>query len=252
MLSRLIWLSLSASLFLSAAAFGQTIFHYNNIDDQTGWQSCSACAGGKNSSNNYSGPVKVSSPSLDGSSAQFSLKNPWPTYANVLWWRNELAGGSDHNSIAGLHNFVYDLYYYIKKPSFSQALEFDVTQTVCDGACTSGTSTRYTYGTECNVKQTRTWRLWDPARGWVSTGIKCDIPSYRWTHLVFEFQRTSTNQIKYISITVNGHKYYLNQANNPTPLSVQADDFNADYQMDGDFHGHPYVTWLDEINLSAW
>lgn len=252
MLSRFGW-PVSATMLISVAVFAQTTtLHYYNIDDQTGWQSCSVCAGGQNSSSNYSGPVKVSAPSMDGSSAQFSLKNPWPTYANVLWWRNELAGGSDHNTIASLHNFVYDLYYYIKKPSFSQALEFDVTQTVCDGTCTSGTSTRYKYGTECNVQSTGTWRVWDPTVGWVNTGIRCSAPAYTWNHLVLQFQRTATNQVKYVSITVNGTTHYLNKVVNATPLSVQADDFNADFQMDGDFHGHPYVAWLDEINLTAW
>lgn len=242
----------TVAILVSATAVAQTMHRYTNIDEQTGWQSCSACAGGQNSSSNYSGPVKVSSPSLDGSSAQFAIKNPWPTYANVLWWKNQLAGGADHNTIASLHNFVYDLYFYVKQPTLSQALEFDVTQTICDGSCTSGTSKRYTYGTECNVQQTATWRIWDPARGWVSTGIRCNIPSYRWNHLVLQFQRTSSNQIRYVSLTMNGMTHYLNQTNNSTPLSVQADDFNADFQMDGDFRGHPYVTWLDKINLTAW
>lgn len=239
-------------LAFTVAGMGQTVYKWTNIDEQTGWQSCSACAGGKNSSNNYSGPINVSSPSLDGKSAQFAIKYPWPSYANVLWWKNELAGGGDHAKIASLYNFTYDLYYYIKQPRNSQALEFDVSQTICDGDCTSGTSKRYTFGTECNRKTTGTWRLWDASQGWVSTGIPCSIPQYSWVHLVYEFQRTSTNQLKYISLTINGTKYYLNKTANPLALSVQADDFNADFQMDGDFRGHPYTTWLDKITLTAW
>jgi len=241
-------------LLSSAAALAQTTLHFNNIDDQTGWSSCSACAGGKNSSSNYSGPVKVFWPSLDGSSAKFSIKNPWPSYANVLWWKNQLMGATDHSTIAGIHNITYDLYFYIKKPQASQALEFDVTQTICNSnPCTStSTSTRYTYGTECNRVDTGTWRVWNGG-AWVSTGIPCSMQSFRWNHVVWQFQRnTTTNQITFVSLTYNGATHYVNQTASPVTIQAPADDFNADFQMDGNFKGNPYDTWLDKINLTAW
>ncbi|HET8667489.1 MAG TPA: hypothetical protein VFM10_05875 [Terriglobales bacterium] len=240
-------------LLVCAAATAQTKLKWSDIDQQSGWQACSTCAGGQNSSNNFSGPTRSISPSLDGWAAKFSINSPWPKYANVFWWRQELAGAGDHTTIAGLHNFTYDLWYYIKQPSYSQALEFDVTQTICDGNCTSGTSTRYIYGHECNNLQTRTWRVWDSAGGkWVDTGIACKILPYQWIHLVFQTQRTSDNKVLFVTLSVNGKTYYINKTFSPKPLSVQADDLNADFQMDGDSAGHPYSTWLDKMNLTAW
>lgn len=256
MFVRLIRLGICASVLVSAVmVFSQTdALHFNNIDEQTGWQSCSACAGGQNSSNNYSGPVKVSSPSMDGSSAKFAIKSPWPSYANVLWWKNQLVGAAGHSTIAGLHNITYDLYFYIKKPTSAQALEFDVTQTICnDNPCTaSSKSTRYVYGTECNRNTTGTWRVWDGAK-WVSTGVSCRMPSYKWNHVVWQFQRDpNTDQITFLTLTFNGSTSYINRTFPPVTINAPADDFNADFQMDGDFKGRPYATWLDEINLTAW
>ncbi len=61
-----------ALLIAATAAFAGTTYY--NIDDMSGWSSCGACAG-----IGGSGPVgtywmrHVSSPSLDGSSAEFYL-----------------------------------------------------------------------------------------------------------------------------------------------------------------------------------
>ncbi len=245
----------AAFVLSAAAAFSQTTYKWTNIENQSGWQSCSACAGGTNSSGNFSGPIQTTSPSLDGLSARFSLKYPWPSYANALWWKNELMGSSGHATIATLYGFTYDLYYYIKKPSFSQALEFDLTQTICnDNPCTSTSqSTRYKYGTECNRSQ-GVWRIWNGS-AWLSTGIACNMPAYTWNHLHFEFARTSNNQVKYISLTANGVKHYLSNGTSyiyaPITINAPADDFNADFQMDGDFNGHPYDTWIDEMTMTA-
>lgn len=253
--TRLLRTVLSAAISMSATvAFSQTLT-YTNIENQSGWQSCSVCAGGKNSSNNFSGPIQTTSPSLDGLSARFSLKYPWPVYANALWWKQELLGAADHATISTLHSFTYDLYYYIKKPNYSQALEFDVTQTLCnDNPCTAtSTSTRYKYGTECN-HQMGVWRIWN-GTAWLSTGITCHMPAYTWNHLHFEFARTSNNMVQFISLTANGTTHYLSNGTSyiypPITINAPADDFNADFQMDGDFHGHPYDTWIDEMTLIA-
>lgn len=252
-IARLVLCACTAIIATAAFAQNGNKLYYYNIDDKGGWQSCSACAGGLNSSSNYSGPVKVSYPSRDGSSAQFSIRNPWPSYANVLWWNDQLAGAADHSTIAGIYNMQYDLYYYIKQPQHSQALEFDVTQTICnDNPCTAASkSTRYTYGTECNRNSTGTWRVWSGSQ-WINTGVRCDMPSYTWNHLIWNFQRTSANQVRFISFTYNGRTYYVNCTFSPVAINAPADDFNADFQMDGDFRGHPYTTWIDTMNLTAW
>src|SRR5438552_3218317 len=90
----------------------------SSIDQMTGWTSCSSCAGygGTGAVTAHSLTQNLSSPSLDGKSAQFSISGT-TAYANALWWKQ--LGGKD-----SAHNFIYDVYYYIKTPTAPQALEF--------------------------------------------------------------------------------------------------------------------------------
>jgi len=244
-------------LLFATSLYAQTQKIFSNIDEQSGWESCSTCAGGANSTTNYSGPTIVSSPSLDGRAAQFSFTAPLLPYTNALWWRQELQGAADAAEIKTYRNFRYDLWYYIKDVQASQALEFDVNQTICDGTCppptptTPTTSMRYIFGTECNLKNTKTWRIWDGVKGWVNTNIACTVTPYKWIHLVYEFQRAA-DRVYYISLTIDGRKYYVNRRQKPYKLNVPADDLNVAFQMDGTQEGTPYSTWLDKIMLTVW
>src|SRR5882762_1604065 len=93
-----------------------------NIDQMTGWASCTVCAGA-----NAAGPVAIYSmvenqvsPSLDGASAKFSISGTTP-YADALWWKQ--LGAADSAT-----NLKYDVAFYITNPGVSQALEFDNNQ----------------------------------------------------------------------------------------------------------------------------
>jgi len=90
-----------------------------NIDQMTGWASCTVCAGA-----NAAGPVATysmvenqASPSLDGASAQFSITGT-TTYSDALWWKQ--LGAADSAT-----HLKYDVAFYITNPGVSQALEFD-------------------------------------------------------------------------------------------------------------------------------
>lgn len=210
---------------------------FSNIDQMTGWGSCSSCAGawGSGPVAPYSMQIGVSNPSRDGRSAQFNLGGSVP-YSNALWWK-QLGANS------GVRNFVYDLYFYIKNPDASQALEFDVNQS------TGGK--KYIFGTECTFKDGAVWKVWDYTRGWISTGIACSKPAaYTWHHLTFEFQRTSDNRVKFISVTMNGKKSYINRVYNGQPSG--ANEVNVAFQMDGDYKQTDYSVWLDNVKLSYW
>src|SRR5262249_57111810 len=100
-------------------------------------------------------------------------------YSNAIWWK-QLGANS------GASHFVYDLYYYIKTPSAAQALEFDVNQ--------SRYGKKFIFGTECDIKGTHTWHVYDPYdHAWKSTSIACNVPTaYKWNHVVFEFTRTDS------------------------------------------------------------
>ncbi|GAC1648832.1 MAG: hypothetical protein NVS9B15_07790 [Acidobacteriaceae bacterium] len=211
---------------------------FDNIDQMTGWQSCSACAGAGGS-----GPVTPFSqtqfqatPSLDGQSSQFWLGGTSKVpYADALWWKQL---GPQPNAM----NFVYDLYFYAQTPQYAQAMEFDVNQSV--------NGKKYTFGTQCNIRGGAQWDVWDGAT-WQHTGITCNMPSaYTWHHVVLEFQRTSANQAKFIAVTLDGTRNYINRTYNP--IAVNAAELNTAFQIDGDYAQHNYSVWVDKMKLYYW
>ncbi len=212
--------------------------YYSNIDQTTGWGSCDACAGagGSGPTAVYSMAINQASPSLDGRSATFYLGGPTP-YSSALWWK-QLGGNSN------VRNFVYDLYFYLKNPGASQALEFDVNQSL--------NGQKFIFGTQCDYKNHKDWDVWDTAnRVWVKTGIPCNPPqAYTWNHLVLEFQRTTGNKALFIAVTLNGQKSYINRSF--YPMGVSAYELNTAFQMDGNGYATPYQTWIDKMNLIAW
>jgi len=221
---------------MSGVALAQTTF--SNLDQKTGWQSCSACAGagGTGAIATHSTSSGISSPSMDGNSRKFSVGGS-NKYANALWWK-QLGG----NSSAG--HFVYDLYYYIKTPSAPQALEFDVNQ--------SRSGKKFIFGTECDFNGSHTWKVYDPYNHvWRSTSIACNRPTaYKWNHIVLEFNRTSTGKTGFITVTINGYKHYFNRAYSPRSSSVS--EINVAFQMDLNGSATDYSVWLDKVKLTYW
>lgn len=210
---------------------------FADVEEITGWSSCDACAGA-----NGTGPTaphsitqNIASPSMDGKAAEFWLGGE-TKYSNALWWKQ--LGARDSAS-----KFTYDLYFYLKNPSVAQALEFDVNQTV--------NGKMYVFGTECNLKGSKTWRIWDYNLHWLSTGIPCTVPTaYQWHHLVWEFQRTSDGRTHFISVTLDGKKSYIDQKLTPRPKTTR--ELNVAFQMDGNSTMTDYSTWLDNVTLKIW
>jgi len=225
---------LGITLALGASAAAATT--YSNIDQMSGWQHCTVCAGkgGNGSVAAFSMAQNVSSPSMDGRSARFFLGGSTP-YSNALWWK-QLGSNS------GVGNFIYDLYFYMKNPAAAQALEFDVNQSL--------NGKKYIFGTECSFKR-HMWDVYDPLnRRWVQTSIACAMPkAYTWHHLVLEFRRSSS-KVNFVSVTINGKKAYFNRAY--YPRSSSAREINVAFQMDGDKAQTDYTVWLDNVKLTYW
>lgn len=115
-----------------------------------GWDSCSVCAGrgGDGPGTDHGLQQHIGTPSLSGSSSQFSAGGvPWGA---ALWWKQ--VGGNDD-----VNNLHYSLDFYMENPGAAQALEFDVNQ--------NAGGLRYIFGTECDIKDTGTWRVWDSQPG---------------------------------------------------------------------------------------
>lgn len=235
----------------------------SGIQNMPGWQSCSAdfpagsqragqlCAAG-----NKNVPVStmtqgVSSPAMDGQSAEFSMSapggapNPTYGYSNELYF-NAIAGGNN------VSHFVYDLYFWIDNPDAPQALEFDLNQAFDDTG--AGNPQRWVWGSECNFKGETPgrWDIWDDAAGvWVPTSVPCNpFPANSWNHLTWTVERAG-NQVHYISLEVNGQTYQVDTYyDNQQGWTLE--EIDTAFQMDLDYNADPYHVWLDEVSLTAY
>lgn len=209
----------------------------SNIDQLAGWQSCTTCAGagGNGPSALFSVAQFQVSPSMDGSSAKFSISGSTP-YSDALWWRQLGANNA-------AQNFKYEVFFYLTNPNAAQALEFDANQ--------SNGAHKFIFGTQCNIRNGSHWDVWGGTAGvWENTGIACTVPSaFTWHHLVWEFQRTASSTV-FIGFTLDGVTHYVNRSYPAVASGVN--ELNVAFQMDGDFAMHAYSTWLDKVSLTSW
>lgn len=209
---------------------------YYAVDQMSGWQVCTACAGvvGVPDATSSFAQNQVS-PSMDSKSMKFSIGGTTP-YRNALWYKGFGANSSSH--------FVFDTYFYLTTPNYSEALEFDLNQYI--------NGRKYIWGHQCSPKWSGTWDTWNQSTGhWESTGIPCPVfPAYKWNHVIIEVERTPDNQLHFVSITYNGVKKYVNRYRASTGTSWNG--FSIDFQMDGDSAQHDYSAWLDKLNVSRW
>ena len=84
---------------------------------------------------------------------------------------------------------------------------------------------------------------------WVPTGIACNPVSNAWNHLTIQVQRTSSNQLLYESITLNGVTSPVEQYYNPGS-AVGWYGVTVNYQMDGNSKQSAYSIYLDQLTFS--
>ena len=231
---------------------------FTNLHQQSGWTGyallpslyniCNSCVPAGPQAT-WSMTQSVSSPSLSGNSTQMEIGGA-TVYSDILW-NNHLIGNfssqgmpdNNHTIIPNLHNFTYDVYFYVDDPSISQAVEFDINQFV------GGNS--YIWGHECRIAGGNEWDIWDnPGQKWHPTGVACNPLANSWNHLTLQVQRTSDNQLLFQSITLNGETATLNYSENPTPTTWYGVTIN--YQQDGNYQQTPYSVWLDQLNFTYW
>ncbi len=192
----------------------------------------------------------VSSPSMDGISTRTYYGGGTTKWADILW-NNHLIGDFSSQGlpdfsktlVPSLHNFTYDVYFWIGNTSDSQGLEFDINQFV------GGKS--YIWGHECRIDGGHEWDTWgNQTQKWVPSGIPCNPKSNAWNHLTLSVQRTSDGHLLFKSITLNGYTAPLNRYDWPTSTSWYGVTVN--YQIDSDFYKTPYSVYLDKFTFSAW
>jgi hypothetical protein len=240
------------TITVSGGSTGGGTFY--NLQSGAGWtgygqlppyyQDCSSCG----SSVTWSTSQNVSSPSLDGKAMQFNIGGNLP-YSDVLW-NNHLIGDFSSQGlpdtaktlVPSLHNFTYDVWFYGTNFGPAQALEFDINQFF--------NNLGYTWGHECRVAGGNEWDIWDNVNlKWIPTGIACYPNLNAWNHLTIQVQRTSSNQLLYQTITLNGVKNTLNSTY--APFSAPGwYGVTVNFQLDGNSKQQSYTTYLDELNFT--
>jgi hypothetical protein len=212
-----------------------------------GWGICSTCSSA-GPELKWSWTPNISSPSMDSISTKSVYGGGTVQWADVLW-NNHIVGSFssqglpdyNHTLVPTLHNFTYDVYFWVSKASASQALEFDINQ------FTGGQS--FIWGHECRIAGGHEWDVYDNLHHkWVPTGVPCNPVSSAWNHLIIKVQRTSNNQLLYKSITLNGNTATLNHYESPNTTSWNGVTIN--YQLDGNRYGTPYTVYLDKLNFT--
>jgi hypothetical protein len=190
----------------------------------------------------------IKNPSLSGDATQFNIGGDMD-YSDVLW-NNHLIGDfssqglpdTNHTLVPTLHNFTYDVYFYSSQIGNSQALEFDINQFFNGMA--------FTWGHECRIAGGNEWDVWNGATGqWVPTGIPCYPLNNQWNHLTIQVQRTSSNQLLYQSITLNGQTYTLNWIEG-TYSAPGWWGITVNYQMDGNYAQWAYDVYVDKLSFT--
>ena len=231
---------------------------FQNLHQQSGWtgygllptayEICSTCLP-NGPQITWAMTQGVVSPSRSGDSSRMDIGGQ-TVYSDVLW-NNHLIGDFssqglpdyNHTLVPTIHNFIYDVYFYVQDVGASQALEFDINQFV------NGQS--FIWGHECRIGGGNEWDIWDnPGQTWHPTGIPCNPVANAWNHLVIHAQRTSDNHLLFQSIKLNGQTSVLNYYENPTPTTWYGVTIN--YQQDGNYKQSPYSVWLDNLNFSYW
>ncbi|MBZ5681992.1 MAG: hypothetical protein LAO24_17980 [Acidobacteriia bacterium] len=190
----------------------------------------------------------ITSPSLSGKAAKFNIGGTTP-YSDVLWNNHLIGDGSSqgmldsaHKIVPTIHNLTYDVYFYGTNLSLAENLEFDLAQFVDDLG--------FMFGTECRMVSGQQWAVWDNVDSkWDSTGIPCKPLSNSWNHLIVQVERTSSNQLLYKSITLNGVTSTLNWTYNPFSAPGWY-GIVVNFQLDGNYKQSSYSVYLDKLNVT--
>lgn len=211
------------------------------------WGICSSCSS-SGPELKWSWTQNISSPALDGNSTRSTYGGGTVQWGDVLF-NNHIVGNfssqglfdTNHTLVPKMHSFTYDVYFWIKDASVSQALEFDINQ------FTGGKS--FIWGHECRIAGGHEWDIYDNINHkWVPTGVPCNPKSGAWNHVVINVQRTSGNQLLFKTISLNGNTATINKTYSPTSSSWNGITIN--YQIDGNRYGTAYDVYIDKLNFT--
>ncbi|HZP62470.1 MAG TPA: hypothetical protein VFB28_03565 [Terriglobales bacterium] len=233
-----------SSLLLTALLGGlsqATTKTFTHIDDSnTGWGSCTSCAGGAHNADSYWMAQFQTSPAKDGSSTQLYISAS-KSYSNALFW-NKL-GAQDYAT-----HFTWDFWIYVGPNSVNaQTLEYDMFQDVG--------GREYMFGSQCNYAS-KYWDVWNGSTShWIQTTLPCTKWSVStWHHIVWNYHRTTTDTKMYFdSLTLDGvvHNLNMNEPSAPLPKGW-SDGLGVQWQLDTAGSALTFSEWVDEVKLTIW
>lgn len=197
----------------------------------------------------WSWTQNVASPSMDGKTTKSVYGGGTVQWSDAFWNVHLIGDMSSQgvkdpnkNIVPNLHDFTYDVYFWVGNINNSQALEFDINQFV------EGKS--HIWGHECRIAGGHEWDTWNnAAKHWVPSGIPCYPVSNAWNHLTLNVQRTPAGKLLFHTISLNGKTATLDRYDDPTKTSWHGITIN--YQIDGNKQITPYTVYVDKLTFTA-
>lgn len=208
---------------------------------------CTSCGSGIT----WSMKQGITSPSMSKKAAEFNIGGK-TAYSDALW-NNHLIGDNssqglpdtNHTLVPSLHNFTYDVYFYGTNLSLAENLEFDIGQ-FFDGLSLM-------FGTQCQIVNGSVWGIWDNVSGrWIDTSAPCKPLNNSWNHLTIVFERTSSNDLEYKTITLNGVTSTLNATYAPSTAPSGWNGVVVNFQLDGNYKQSAYTVYLDDLSVTYY
>ena len=211
---------------------------YDQVQQQTGWLTCGACGntGGGGALATYQMTRGITTPSLSGSSAQFSIGGNYP-YADAYWYYRHTARDTQINSL----RYEFDMYVPAGSENSPQAIEFECQQN----------SNGYTYNYAWQADYaSKTWRVFNyTTKHWEPTnvGFQAFAPD-TWHHIIAMYHASGT-QVVHDSITVDGVTHSVNITHDALFTGSGLELTNA-FQVDLDGNSSPYHVYVDNMTVS--
>ncbi len=211
-----------------------------NVQDTPNWLTCGACGnnGATGSVPTYSFATGITSPSLDGRSAQFSIAASVP-YTNAYFYQKHTA---IPNEISAL-TYEFDFYVPTGMQTAPQALEFECQQILNGWIYNFSWQAAYVGGV---------WRIFDYGlQQWQSTGIPVQpFAAGTWHHVLAEYHNDAANHIVWHdALTVDGVRYPVNISHNAF-FSGAANQFTNAFQLDSNSTATPYSVYIDQMTIT--
>ncbi len=220
---------------------------FGHIDDSSGWQFCTACAGGDNNADDFWTASGRGDPSLDGSSREFYLGGP-PWSAALFY--HDLQDYADQYSYAT--HYLWDFWIYMDGDSMANTwdLEFDI--------YTASGGREYMMGTHCVLGNGdgQYWEVYSQGQHrWLQSPARCwrgEMASGNWHHIQWYIHRDpDSGWYTYDTLVLDGNPH-------PIHMDVSADwsDWPAilgvQWQIDTNSNGGGSHEWVDRAKLAVW